>query len=261
MFTAFDYDGRAGRALNLEGFTNFQTPISFEKLQKAVRDGKVIVIEPQGIQRLNNDLSKAVESEFDGVDKLDKAKKLISQFRSILVERDGNIDEYLVKVVSADSNLEKSIDSWQLEGIKREGEDTIFNKKGSDIKAALTVVKDKMVAENAILSMTMSTLVGEIGILPDESPYADYMRACGNRYSWEFCNKFNNQSKSIVSVVDTEVPTCAPKDNPCVSYNSAFETFCSNTRSIKACNAYIANLKDNVEYNLTSQLYITLFSE
>lgn len=360
--TILDFDGRAGRALNLEGFTNFQKPLAFDVLQKAVEDGKIVAISPAGQLRLNQDIVKAVETEFDGHDKLANAVIEIRKFRRVLVQKGEHIEEYLVKATPAkeegDEQLEKSggegsrggkvightksgkpiyqsgslyqdetdeelarhkkkftakINSFSVSGEKRvsitkhvfdhsahvereiahrkrvhtksahypgqkiekavEKEDIVEKgdeyyalnggiatqdgkplpllKTGQEIRTALTAMMQKLQAENAVLFSKMTECVTAIGFGPLDAPYDAADRALGNRYAWEVCRQYDP--------VEGAIPVEGQPANQCRAYNDYFNCYCSNTRSIKLCGAYIANLKDNKEYQLNSGLYTLLF--
>jgi len=257
MLTILDFDGRHGRALNMEGFTNFQKPLAYDVLMKAVGEGKVIAIDPAGQERLNQDIIKAVETEFDGHDKLAAAAIEIRKFRRVLVQRGERIEEYLIKATpakeEAGDQLEKGDEYYALNGgiATQDGKPLPLLKTGEEIRTALMAMMQKLQAENTVLFTKMADCVTAVGFGPMDAPYDAADRALGNRYAWEVCRQYDP--------VEGALPVEGQPANHCRAYNDYFNCYCSNMRNIKLCGAYIANLKDNKEYQLNSGLYTLLF--
>ena len=262
MYTILDFDGRSGRSLNLEGFTNFQKPVEYTDLMKAVSEGKLIAISPEGQKRLNQDLMKSIQDEFDGYDKLSSATIEIKKYRKLLVNCGLNdVQEYLVKAAEnneSDSQIEKGDEYYALNGgIRTEKNEPIaLLKKGSEIKVALGVMLDRIKAENGVLVAKMAECEAAIGVSPTDSPYDSFERSLGKKYSWEFCNKHDSVAELAPHPNGAPVP-----ENLCRSYNNFFSSLSSNMRVLKLCKAYINNMKDEQNYRLDSDLYSLLFSE
>lgn len=264
--TILDFDGRSGRALNLEGFLNYQKPVELSVLQKAVEQGKIIAISPQGQEKMNKDIEKAAQSDFEGGDLVTGTILAIKNFRKLLVNVDGSVQEFLVKAVEQkqDSDLEKGDEYYVLhDGIRSEkGVPLAFMRSGKEIKEALNSVVAKLQAENALLVANMATCVATVGIEPDEFPYDVGERKLGKRYSYEACEAFE---KNIPATAGGETTISSAELNPrkienaCRAYNNYFYAFSSNWRSISLCNAYLANIKDTQNYQLQPNLYTLLF--
>lgn len=259
-YSITDFDGRNGRALNLEGFTNFQKPIPVSLIEKAVAEGKIVAISPEGVTRLNDDLAKAIKTDFEGIDKFNSAVLEIRTYRALLVERGGKHVEYLVKAVpqpedaGAGDNLEKGDEYWALRGGLSEGEKQIpLKKTGAEIKTAFEGVITRLKLENGILSAKMSECVVAVGEAPADQPYDSFDRTIGNRYSWEKCRTLDPAEGTIQNVNMEATP------NHCRMYNNAFEALSSNIKAIKMAQAYIANVEDKKSYELKPNLYLLLF--
>lgn len=258
IYTITDFDGRAGRALNLEGFTNYQKPIPVSDIEKAVSDGKIIAISPEGINKLNNDLSKAVKSEFDGIDKFNSAVLEMRTFTRAIVDRGGEHVEYLLKAVPQSDNgdIEKGGEYYALkEGITDGGNQIRLKKTGAEIKTAFEVVIDKLKMENGVLTAKMAECVVALGKSPTDQPYDSLDRSIGNRYSWEDCRLYDQAGTDNLISMGEE----AKNPNCCRMYNSAFETLCLNIKSIKMSQAYMSNIEDKKSYDVKPDLYLLLF--
>jgi len=260
-YSILDFDGRNGRALNLEGFTNFQKPIPVSDIEKAVAEGTIVAISPEGLSRLNDDLAKAIKTDFEGIDKFNSAVLEIRTYRNVIVDRGGKHVEYLIKAVpqkeEAADNLEKGDEYWALRGGIAEGEKQIpLKKTGAEIKTAFEGVITRLKLENGILSAKMSECVVALGKSPTDQPYDSFDRTIGNRYSWEDCRALDPVEGAMNTVNMESAPATA---NHCRMYNSAFETLCSNIKAIKMASAYIANVEDNKSYDLKPDLYLLLF--
>jgi hypothetical protein len=85
-YSMTDFDGRNGRSLNLEGFKNFQKPIPILAIEKAVAEGNIIAISPEGLSKLNQDINKAVSDDFEGIDKFKSTAEEMSKFVAVLVD-------------------------------------------------------------------------------------------------------------------------------------------------------------------------------
>lgn len=260
-YSITDFDGRNGRALNLEGFSNFQKPIPVSAIEKAVAEGTILAISPEGLTRLNNDLAKAIDSEFEGIDKFNAAVLEIRTYRSVIVERKGVHVDYLIKAVpqpeEASKDLEKGDEYWALRGGVSEGEKQIpLKKTGAEIKTAFEGVVTRLKLENGILTAKMAECIGALGKSPTDQPYDSFDRTIGNRYSWEDCRALDPAEGALNTVNMESAPATA---NHCRMYNQAFETLCNNIKAIKMATAYISNVEDKKSYDLKPDLYLLLF--
>jgi hypothetical protein len=236
---------------------NYQKPIKYQALIKLVQDGKVLAISPEQQSRLNEDISKSIEGEFDGIEKSIGVVEQIRSYKRVLIDKDGKVSEYLVKAIREQGDtLEKGDEYYALSGAitTKEGKPLPFLKNGKEISIALLAMIQKLSAENVVSSSKMSDCVVAVGFGPTDSPYEASERAYGNRYSWEVCRQFDGHENTIgLSDKDSQ------QTNACREYNTHFNNYCSNMRSIRLCNAYIANLKDETSYQLSSNLYTLLF--
>lgn len=260
-YSILDFDGRNGRALNLEGFVNFQKPIPVSDIEKAVAEGKIIAISPEGITRLNDDLAKAIKTDFEGIDKFNSTVLQVRTYRNVIVDRGGHHVEYLIKAVpqqeEATDNLEKSDEYWALRSGVADGDKQIpLRKTGAEIKTAFEGVVTRLKLENGLLSTKMSDCVVALGKAPTEQPYDTFDRSIGSRYSWEDCRALDPAEGSLNTMsMDTSHSTV----NHCRAYNQAFEAICGNIKAIKMAQAYIANVEDKKSYDIKPDLYILLF--
>lgn len=135
VFTILDFNGDTGRALNLSGFTNYQKPIGIDVLQKAVADGKIVAISPESIAKLENDLEKAFQTDFEASDKFSALVSEVKSYRRVLVQRGEEVVEFLVKATQAEDETDDEVEKAGGEG-SRGGKVIGHTKSGKPVYAS-----------------------------------------------------------------------------------------------------------------------------